>query len=148
MDAIALVLLAGFAAVQATLPKLPIVADFNTVKTFRCDFTESEGHRTTAEGVTSPAKRGIYSGLAVNHVDYKTGTARFISNSGGETVQVLDGDQTISFLGMNKGNVTVLSIFKRLGSISTYRAAYSRHLQLTTGEVTISQSYGLCRGLI
>jgi hypothetical protein len=55
---------------------------------------------------------------------------------------------TVSFLPhTNMGNVYVLSIFKRTGSISTYKAAYSRHIALTTGELTISQSYGTCRGL-
>ncbi len=148
MDATVLVLFVGLATFQATMPKLPIVADFNTVKTFRCDFTESEGRRTTAEGVTSPAKREIFSDLVIDNLDYKARTARSIHNAGSETVQVFDGDQTVSFLAMNKGNVAVLSIFKRPGSISTYRAAHSRHLQLATGDVTISQSYGLCRGLL
>ena len=148
MDVIVFALLVGLATFQATMPKLPIVADFNTVKTFRCDFTESEGRRTTADGVTSPAKRETFSDLVIDNVDYKARTARSIHNAESETVRVFDGDLTVSFLGMNRGNVAVLSIFKRPGSISTYRAAYSRHLQLATGDVTISQSYGLCRGLL
>jgi hypothetical protein len=123
--------------------------DFKNVKTFRCDFTESEGRRTTADGVTTTAKRETFDDLVVDNVDYKGRTARFIGNAGSETVQVFDGEMTVSFLEQTMtGNVNLLSIFKRTGSVDRYRAVYSRHSALTTGDLTVSQSYGTCRGLI
>jgi hypothetical protein len=77
--------------------------DFATLQTFRCDFTESEGRRTTAAGVTSPAKGETFNDLVVDSVNYRQRTARFIGNAGSETVQVIDGNVTVSFL-----EVTVL----------------------------------------
>ena len=123
--------------------------DFNTIRTLRCDFKESEGRRTSAEGVTTPAKQETFSGLVVDNVDYRQRTARFIGNAGSETVTVFDGKMTVSFLEQSMtGNVNLLSIFKQTGSVSTYKAVYSRHSALTTGDLTTSQSYGTCRGLI
>jgi hypothetical protein len=122
--------------------------EFSALKTFRCDFTESEGRRTTAQGVTTHAKRETFSDLVVDNIDYAKRTARFIGNAGSETVQVIDGEMTTSFLEVTQtGNVNMLSIFKRTGSVITYRAAYSRHSAMTTGDLTISQSYGTCRAL-
>jgi len=122
--------------------------EFDTLKTFRCDFTESEGRRTNAQGVTTSATRETINDLVIDNVDYQRRTARLIGNSGSETVQVLSGEMTVSFLEQTQtGNVTMLSIFKRTGSIDRYKAVYSRHIALTTGDLTISQSYGTCRGL-
>jgi len=124
--------------------------EFVALKTFRCDFTESEGRRTSAAGVTTRATRETFSDLVIDNVDYAKRTARFIGNAGSETVLVFDGPMTVSFLEEAPvgGNVNVLSIFKRTGSLATYRAVYSRHSALTTGDLTISQSYGTCRGLL
>lgn len=123
--------------------------EFATLKTFRCDFTESEGRRTTASGVTSSANRETFNDLVVDSVDYQRQTARFIGNAGSETVQVFDEQVTVSFLELTQtGNLNLLSIFKRTGSLDRYRAASSRHSALTTGDLTISQSYGTCRGLL
>jgi len=56
---------------------------------------------------------------------------------------------TVSFIETSLvGNVNMLSIFKETGSVATYKAAYSRHSALTTGDLTVSQSYGTCRGLL
>jgi hypothetical protein len=41
-----------------------------------------------------------------------------------------------------------LSIVKDSGSLDRYNAVYSRHSALTTGDLTLSQSYGTCRGLL
>lgn len=147
----ALVLVTLVAVAQSTAPRQPIAPlyEFNTLKTFRCEFTESEGRRTTAQGVTSSATRETFNDLAIDNVDYPRRTARFIGNAGSETVQVFDGDMTVSFLEQTQtGNVNILSIFKKTGSIDRYKAAYSRHSALTTGDLTISQSYGACRGLL
>jgi hypothetical protein len=146
----ALWLFMGLSTFQSTpSSRGPFLYDFSALKMFRCDFTESEGRRTTARGVTSHATREIFSDLVIDNVNYTARTARFIGSAGSETVQVLDGVQTVSFLEITQtGNVNVLSIFKRVGSVATYRAAYSRHAALTTGELTISQSYGTCRGLL
>ena len=125
--------------------------DFEAHKSFRCDFTESEGRRTPlATGITSDAKRETFSDLVIDNVQYDKRTARFIGNAGSEDVVVFDGPTAVSFLEEAPigGNVNVLSIFKRSGSAAAYRAAYSRHTALTTGDITISQSYGVCRGLI
>ena len=65
--------------------------DFNTIKTFRCDFTESERRRTSAEGVTTPARRETFSDLVVDNVDYQQRQARLIHNAGSETVAVFNG---------------------------------------------------------
>lgn len=142
------------AALIATIPlglsaQKPVLYEFDTLKTFRCDFTESEGRRTSAAGVTTAAKRETFSDLVIDSIDYGPGTARFIGNAGSETVAVINGSMTVSFVETTpSGNVNVLSIFKRTASIATYRAAYSRHSALTTGDLTISQSYGTCRGLL
>ena len=147
----ALLLLTLVALGQATAPRqrAATLYEFNTLKTFRCDFTESEGRRTTAQGVTSSATRETFNDLVIDSVDYQRRTARFIGNAGSETVQVFDGEMIVSFLEQTQtGNVNMLSIFKKTGSIDRYRAAYARHSALTTGDLTISQSYGTCRGLI
>ena len=65
--------------------------DFDTLKTFRCDFTESEGRRTSAQGTTTPAKQETFSDLVVDAIDYRGNTARFIGNAGSDTVRVIDG---------------------------------------------------------
>lgn len=123
--------------------------DFKNLKTFRCDFTESEGRRTTADGVTTAATRETFNDLVVDNIDYRNRSARFIGSAGSETVLVFDGEMTVSFLEQTMtGNVNILSIFKRTGSVDRYRAVYSRHSALTTGDLTVSQSYGMCRGLI
>jgi hypothetical protein len=85
----------------------------------------------------------------VDNVDYQKRTARFIGNAGSDTVLCSMGVMTVSFLEHTQsGNVNVLSIFKATGSIDRYKAAYSRHSALTTGDLTVSQSYGTCRGLL
>ena len=141
--AIALVAAGGSGHQRASSP------EFANIKTFRCDFTESEGRRTTANGGTVPAKRETFNDLVVDNVDYQRRTARFIGNAGSETVQVLDGDLIVSFLETSMtGNPALLSILKRTGSLSQYKAVYSRHMALTTGDVALSQSYGICRGLL
>jgi hypothetical protein len=144
-------LLAVFALGQGTAgPQLKPahLYEFQTLKTFRCDFTESEGRRTTAEGVTTSATRETFNDLVIDSVDYQNQRARFIGNYGSDTVQVFDGSMTVSFLERTQtGNVNVLSIFKRTGAVDRYRAVFSRHSALTTGDLTISQSYGSCRGL-
>jgi hypothetical protein len=123
--------------------------EFSALKTFRCDFTESEGRRTSAQGVTTSASRESFSDLVIDNVDYQRRAARFIGNAGSETVQVIDGKMTVSFLEVTEtGNVAVLSIFKSTGSMGTYRAAYARHMSFTPGNLAISQSYGTCRGLL
>ena len=64
-------------------------------------------------------------------------------------MQVLNGDLIVSFLEISTtGNPVLLSILKQTGSLDRYKAVYSRHIALTTGEVVLSQSYGTCRGLI
>lgn len=123
--------------------------EFGTLKTFRCDFTESQGRRTSAAGVTSPAARETFGDLVIDNVDYQRGTARFIGNAGSETVQVLDGERIVSFLELSQtGNPNLLSIFKATGSLDRYKAVYSRHSALSTGDLTTSQSYGICRGML
>ena len=151
MNKVLLLLLAALSLGQigAPRPRHTTIFEFNTLKTFRCDFSESEGRRTTAEGVTSPATRETFSDLVVDNVDYQRLTARFIGNAGSDTVAVFDGKMIVSFLEQSQtGNVNVLSIFKTTGSIDRYRSAYSRHSALTSGALTISQSYGTCRGLL
>jgi hypothetical protein len=124
------------------------LADFPQFKTFRCDFTESEGRRTAA-GVTTSANRETFSDLVVDDVDYSRNTARIIGNAGSDNVSVIDGRLLVTFIEVTlTGNVNILSIFKTTGSLISYRAVYSRHSALTTGDVTISQSYGSCRGLL
>lgn len=99
--------------------------------------------------MTSPATRETFNDLIVDNVDYRRRTARFIGNAGSETVQVFDGKMIVSFLELSwTGNPNMLSIFKQTGSLNRYKAAYSRHSALTTGDLTISQSYGTCRGLV
>ena len=112
--AITAVLSVGLVSAQTgSQRKQPALYDFDTVKTFRCDFTESEGRRTTADGVTSPAKRETFNDLVVDNIDYRDRTARFIGNAGSDSVQVLDGKLIVSFLELSyTGNPNVLSIFK------------------------------------
>ena len=146
----ALLLFTLFAVSQATPQRQRVgtLYEFDTLKTFRCDFTESEGRRTTAQGVITRATRETFNDFVVDNVDYQRRTARFIGNAGSETVQVFNGEMTVSFLEQTQtGNINILSIFKKTGSIDRYKAAYSRHSALTTGDLTISQSYGTCRGL-
>ena len=133
---------------QSKRPQPPLY-DFQSLKTFRCDFTESEGRRTSAAGVTSPATRETFSDLVIDNVDYQERAARFIGNAGSGTVQVLNGELIVSFLELSQsGNPNLLSIFKGTGSLDRYKAVYSRHSALLTGDLTISQSYGTCRGLL
>jgi hypothetical protein len=61
-------LLVALLSGQAGSQRRPNLYDFDAVKTFRCDFTESEGRRTTAEGVTSPATRETFNDLVVDNV--------------------------------------------------------------------------------
>ena len=139
------VVCAGSAAGQ----QKPRPFEFDSLKTFRCDFTESEGRRVSAKGETTPAKRETFSDLVIDNVDYARNTARFIGNAGSESVNVINGRMTASFIETSLvGNVNMLSIFKETGSLDRYKAAYSRHSALTTGDLTISQSYGTCRGLM
>lgn len=148
MSVIALIALVAASQVTAS-QRSPAMFEFASIKTFRCDFTESEGRRTSAQGVTSSATRETFSDLVVDSVDYQRRTARFIGNAGSETVAVIDGEMTVSFLERTQtGNVNLLSIFKKTGTVDRYKAAYSRHTWLTTGALTISQSYGTCRGLL
>jgi hypothetical protein len=122
---------------------------FHALRTFRCDFPESEGRRISAKGTISPATRETFSDLVIDNVDHDQGTARFIGNAGSNPVRVFDGDMTITFLEQTMtGNVNVLSIFKRTAKIDTYKAVYSRHSAFTTGDLTMSQSYGACRALL
>jgi len=122
---------------------------FDSVKTFRCDFSESEGRRTSAEGVTTPAKRETFSDLVIDNIDYQKRSARFIGNAGSETVAVIAGDKVVSFIEITlSGNVNLLSIFKDTAELNLYKAAFSRHLALMTGDLIISQSYGTCRALL
>jgi len=132
-----------------TTQRMPAFYEFDELKTFRCDFTESEGRRTSDEGVTTSARRETFSDLVIDAIDYRQKTARFIGNVGGETVAVIQGQRTISFIETTmSGNVNILSIFKYTGSMATYKAVFSRHSSLTTGALTISQSYGTCKGLV
>ena len=144
-----------FALLIALVPQyagstqVPTLCEFSSIQTFRCDFTESEGRRTSATGATTSATKETFSDLVIDAIDYGKRTARFIGNAGSETVLVFDGKLTIAFLELTQvGNVNLLSICKPTGSLATYRAAYSRHSQLTTGDRTVSQSYGTCRGLL
>ena len=85
----------------------------------------------------------------MDNVDYRGNTARFIGNAGSEDVSVIDGRLLVTFIEVSlTGNVNILSIVKTTASLANYRAVYSRHSALTTGDVTISQSYGTCRGLL
>ena len=123
---------------------------WHLIRTFRCDFTESEGRRTSPEGITTPAKREVFADFLIDSVDYEQRSARFVA-SGSSTVLVFDGPTTVSFLEQATigGNVNMLSIFKRTvtrGDI--YKAVFSRHSVLTTGDLTVSQSYGTCRALL
>ena len=89
-----------------------VLYEFDTLKTFRCDFTESEGRRTSAQGATTPAKREVFADLVVDNVDYARNSARFIGNAGSETVAVINGRLTVSFIETTLvGNVNMLSIF-------------------------------------
>jgi hypothetical protein len=83
---------------SALAQQKPRLYEFDTLKTFRCDFMESEGRRTTAKGETTPATRETFSDLVVDNVDYAKNTARFIGNAGSETVGVIDGRMTVSFM--------------------------------------------------
>jgi hypothetical protein len=149
MTALLLVATVALGQTAGPRPRATALFEFNALKTFRCDFTESEGRRTTAQGVTSSANRETFNDLVVDNVDYQRRTARFIGNAGSETVEVFDGEMTVSFLERTQtGNVNVLSIFKKTAAVDRYKAAYSRHTSLTTGDLTISQSYGTCRGLV
>ena len=133
----------------AQSPVYSQVSDFGTVETFRCDFTESEGRRTNPSGVSSSADAETFDDLVVDGVDYEQATARFVGNAGSETVILIDGDRLVSFLERTgTGNVNILSIVKTAVGLQNYRAVYSRHTAFTTGDVTFSQSYGTCRGLI
>ncbi len=85
----------------------------------------------------------------IDNLNYQRGTARFIGNAGSETMQVLDGERIVSFLEVSQtGNPNLLSIFKGTGSLDHYKAVYSRHSAFSTGDLTTSQSYGICRGLL
>lgn len=122
---------------------------FDSIKTFRCDFTESEGRRTNAAGVTTPAKQETFADLVIDSIDYQKRSARFIGNAGSETVVVISGEKTVSFIETTwSGNVNMLSIFKDKAKVNLYTAAFSRHSAMTTGDLTISQSYGTCRALL
>ena len=124
-------------------------AEFNLIETFRCDFTESEGRRTSADGVMTAANREVFDDLVVDSVDYARANAQFIGNIGSETVELIDGDRIVSFLERTStGNINVLSIVKKAESVGVYPAVYSRHTAFLTGDVTLSQSYGTCRGLM
>ena len=121
----ALLLLTLVALGQATAPRqrAATLYEFNTLKTFRCDFPESEGRRTTAQGVTSSATRETFNDLVIDSVDYQRRTARFIGNAGSETVQVFDGEMIVSFLEQTQtGNLNMLSIFKKTESINRYKS--------------------------
>lgn len=91
--------------------------EFNTLKTFRCDFTESEGRRTSAAGVTTSATQETFSDLVIDNVDYTKRSARFIGNAGSETVTLFDGPRTVSFLEEAPvgGNVNVSSSWNSCG---------------------------------
>lgn len=143
--ALALVAFGGSALAQS-----PPRQEFGSLKTFRCDFTESEGRRTSATGVTENATRETFKDLVIDSVDYAKRTARFIGNAGSETVALFDGPRTVTFVEEAPvgGNLNMLSIFKRTGSLANYRAVYSRHTALSTGDLVESQSYGTCRGLL
>ena len=90
-------------------------SEFDLLETFRCDFTESEGRRTTAEGVSTEAAQVVFSDLVVDSIDYQKRSARFVGNAGSSTMMVLDGATTASFIEEAPigGNVNILSIFKR-----------------------------------
>ena len=123
--------------------------EFNLIETFRCDFTESEGRRTSADGVTTAANREVFDDLVVDSVDYERATARFIGNAGSETIVLIDGDHIVNFLERTgTGNLNVLSIIKAAKPLGEYPAVYSRHTAFSTGDVTLSQSYGTCQGLM
>jgi hypothetical protein len=123
--------------------------EFGRLTTFRCDFPQSEGRLTSSRGVITSAKRETFADLVVEAVDYRHNTARFVLNAGSTDLALIDGRLTVSFVETTGiGNVNVLSVFKQTGSVSTYRAAYSRHSAFTTGGLAISQSYGTCRGFV
>ena len=119
-------------------------------ESFRCAFTESRGKRVDPKGASSEATKEIFDDLVIDAVDTKRRRARFIGNAGSSTLMVLDGPTAISFLEEAPigGNVNVLTIVKATRQSNVYAAVYSRHSAFTTGHVTMSQSYGTCRGLM
>ena len=122
---LAIVALGGRAYDQASAQR-GAMFPFDSIKTFRCDSTESEGRRTTAAGVTTPAKQETFADLVIDNIDDPTLTARFIGNAGSETATVIGGEMTVSFIETTlSGNVNVLSIFKDTGKMNLYKAAFS-----------------------
>ena len=141
------------AAVAAQAPQRRPAA-FNSLKAFRCNFTESEGRRIAGDGAATPARQEIFNDLRIDRVDYANKTARRMDNAPfaeqfpeNLMLQLFDSDVIVTFLeATTAGNINVLSIFKMARSGNGYRAVYSRHWAYAVGGITMSQSYGTCSG--
>jgi hypothetical protein len=133
-------------AAQRSIP----FADF---RTFRCEFAEGEG-RQVVEGQTADRHGDKFSEpLIVDNVNYKSRTARLVGNAGGSDLVLLsDGPLAVTFVEhTDPGGVAVLTIFKHAAGFDVnHRAVMSRHLPFSApiGSLSMTQYYGICRGLL
>ena len=145
--AVLLVSLTTVAAVSDAQQERPALVE--SVRSFRCDFTESVGRRRDTMGRTEPATRETFADLVVDLSDPTRKIARLVGNTGSDTVQMVDGAFMISFVEVTRaGNVAVLSILKKEVASLRYEGVFSRHLRYSSGDSALSQSYGTCRGLL
>jgi hypothetical protein len=137
-------LLSATGALQAPIP-------FSDLRTFRCEFSDSEGRRTQ-EGKTREIKGDKFSEpLIIDNINRKARSARLIGNAGGSDLAILaETKLAITFAEYTDvGGVSILTIFKHAAGFDVHhRAVFSRHLVFTVPEGTLSlgQYYGTCRG--
>lgn len=126
--------------------------EFNSIRTFRCDFQTGEG-RDSFTVPNARIKDGGLGEILFDNLNYEKGSARLIGNVGSSDVILLEGPLAVSLIERTDvGGLTITTIFKGatvgLPLARTYRAVSSRHIARTIGGESTTQHYGSCKGLL
>ena len=140
--------------IALTLQAAPPKDGFLGIRTFRCDFTEAGGRSYPDDGgEPTSTGRDQLKDVVLDAIDYRANTARLVGNAGADTVRVIRGDRSSSFLQVStSGDPILVTVFRTPRSraaqlADSYHAVISRHVALSAGGSRAVQVYGACKPL-
>ena len=122
-------------------------AQDNKVISLRCNF--SDGMVTNFDNGNAKSKsNSSMPELIFDQIDIKKGTARLIGNAGTETIQALQGQDSIHLLEQTMtGNLNLTTVFlKTKNKNNLLPVVTSRHQSIVDAPL-VSQYVGLCKVL-
>jgi hypothetical protein len=122
---------------------------FSQTPSFRCNF--SNGQITKFENnLPNTKKENGFVELIFDKVDTSKKTARLIGNAGVETVQAIDGDESIhliEFTASGNMNITTIFISEKFKRTGFFPVVHSRHVKIASSPLP-SQYIGTCKELL